>query len=171
MWLFATPVMAQNVSAERYGDLHFVSYTDPVTKIDLSFVVSDDLSATVVRTGALMWGCEGDRFTIILEPDVALFADEQNVNVQWRFDMQPLRQALWSFGSDRLTLVAPTPVVRRFLESSRTSAQLAMLIIDESATQYSYSFSLLGFTAASARLACLQTRMDGTCCSIHNQHP
>ena len=166
MWFFAPPIVAQNVSAEKYGDLCFVPYADPITEEDLSFVVAEDLSGTFVRTGGLMWGCEGDRFTVILEPDVTLFAGEQYVTVQWRFDMRPLRHAPWSFGPDRLTLIAPTPVVPRFLRSSRTSAQLTMLIIDESATQYSFNFSLLGFTAASARLACLQSGRR----QIHDTH-
>jgi len=157
MWLFAPPIVAQNGSAEKYGDICFVPYTDPITQQDFSFVVSEDQSGTFVRTGALIWGCEADRLTIILEPDVTFSAAEQNVMVQWRFGMRPLQHARWSFGPDRLTLIAPTTVIPGFLQSSRTSAQLAMLIVDESATQYSYSFSLLGFEAASARLACLQS--------------
>jgi hypothetical protein len=166
--LLAHPVLAQNVTAEKFGDLYFVPYTDPATKMDLSFVVSDDLYSSVERSGGLLWGCEGDDFTVIIEPDVMFFTEEQLVTVQWRFDSQPMRQAKWPFGPDRLMLIAPSSIALEFLESSNASAQLAVRIIDESTTQYDYEFSLRGFAAASARLACLPVSPSS---SVHLHTP
>ncbi len=155
MSLFAAPVIAQVVPAEKYGDLFFVPYADPVTHKDLSFVVADDLTETVMRAGGMLWACDGNRITVIFEPDLPVLTNGETGTVQWQFDATPLQKAQWSFGPERLTLLAPTPVVPSFLEASRGSTRLTMLIIDGSATHYTYRFSLRGFAEASVRLACM----------------
>ncbi len=139
--------------AQRIGDFRYVPRLDPITDEDTSYIITEDVNATLMRTGKLIWKCSSDGLDLYIDSDEYL--GRQPIEVVCRFDRKtPWPTTNWINSTDGSSAFANRSQLALFTENALPANQVVVRLKDYEGSSYTYTFSLKGLTQALGRLGC-----------------
>ena len=127
---------------------------DAMTDMDRSALSTDEIGGTPIRTGRLIWRCNGSVIDLYIAADEFLNSGG-GVSVQWRFDDSPPSPVdHWSVSTSGTAAFAPRLTIYGFTRRAMDASRIALRVRDFQNTPRDYQFSMMGLTEGLSRMAC-----------------
>jgi hypothetical protein len=157
------------------GDLRYRRLIDEITDADRSIIYTEEVTATVVRTGSIsdrlgrvVWRCNGGDIEVFLRAN-DLPADSSLI--RWRVDNERASQEeFWRPGTSGMSIFAPDESAGLLTLQAKGGERLVVRLMSPDGVSYDYSFSLLGSHEAIERLGCDPARRRGVPTAAGTSH-